>query len=67
MGEEKSHSFKCLKILLIVLYVVALICSIVFITVSIYGLALIGSNDDSNGQKLTPDEKENNSRISMII
>ena len=71
MGEEKSGSFKGVKTLLIMLYMCALIYAIIFIGQSIYDLVRIGSNDgsndDSNGQKLTPEEIENKSRISMII
>ena len=70
MGEENSCAFKCVKISLIVLYVLSIIYLVVFIAMSIIGLTLINSLDSKDGSsqhKLTPEQKEQTSTISIVI
>jgi flagellar basal body-associated protein FliL len=65
MGEENSGAFKCVKISLIVLYVISIIAVVIFIAIAIFGLAILGSNDPNH--KLTPEEKDGASMKSIIF
>ena len=67
MGEENSGAFKCVKITLIVLYVISIIAIVFFIEVVIFGLIVFESTDWDQGHKSTPEEKENASMKSIIF
>ncbi len=66
MGEENSGAFKCVKISLIVLYVISIIVLVFFIAITIFGLAIWSTNRDPD-HKLTPKEKEGASMKSIIF
>jgi flagellar basal body-associated protein FliL len=67
MGEENSGAFKCVKISLIVLYVISIIAVVVFIAIAIFGLAVLGSTNADPDHKLTPKQKEDASMKSIIF
>jgi hypothetical protein len=67
MGEEDSGAFKCLKISLIVLYVISIIAAVFFIAIAIFGLAILGSTNGDPDHKLTPEDKDNASMKSIIF
>ncbi len=45
MGEENSGAFNCVKISLIVLYVISIIAVVIFIEIALFGLAIFGSTN----------------------
>ncbi len=67
MGEENSGAFKCVKISLIVLYVISIIVAVIFIAIAIFGLAVLGSTNADPDHKLTPEQKESASMKSIIF
>jgi flagellar basal body-associated protein FliL len=67
MGEENSGGFKCVKISLIVLYVISIIAVVIFIAIAIFGLAILGSTNVDPDHKLTPEEKDDASMKSIIL
>ncbi len=67
MGEENSGAFKCVKISLIVLYVISIIVAVILIAIAIFGLAILGSTNGDPDHKLTPQEKEDASMKSIIF
>jgi hypothetical protein len=67
MGEENSVAFLCVKISLIVLYVISIIAAAIFIAIAIFGLAILGQNNADLDHKLTPIEKKDASMKSIIF
>lgn len=62
MGEENSSAFKCVKISLIVLYVLSIIAFIIALSVVVIALVVI---NNQHNNKITPEEREKASMISF--
>ena len=65
MTRKAKLGFRCVKATLISLYVLSLIAVICLIAISIIGLSVVESHDVNPDHKLTLEEKEETSELSL--